>query len=50
MSGGPGLASATEPFIAEFSERGALRQPVGAHGRVHIDRSIFFLMLLARTK
>lgn len=45
MSSGPRRALAPEPFIAEFSDSGSLRQQVGAHGRVHIDRSIFFLMM-----
>ncbi len=45
MTGTSRLQLAPEPFVAEFSDNGALRQPVGAHGRVHIDRSIFFLML-----
>ena len=45
MSRGPRLAIAPEPFVADFSASGALRQSVGAHGRVHIDRPIFFLML-----
>lgn len=39
------LALAPEPFVAEFGATGALRQPVGKHGRVHIDRPSFFLML-----
>ena len=45
MSRSPRLALAPVPFTAEFSEGGALRQVVGAHGRAHIDRSSFFLTL-----
>ena len=45
MSSGPRLALAPAPFVAEYSDSGSLRQPVGAHGRAHIDRPIFFLML-----
>gem|GEM_PF-1886709 len=39
------LALAPAPFVAEYSATGALRQPVGQHGRAHIDRPSFFLML-----
>ena len=45
MSGGARLKLAPEPFAAQFGDNGSLRQEVGAHGRVHIDRSTFFLML-----
>lgn len=45
MTATPRFVSRPEPFVAEFSNRGSLRQRVGAHGRAHIDRSIFFLML-----
>lgn len=41
----PRLRAAPDPFVADFSKSGALRQPIGVHGRVHIDRSIFFLTL-----
>jgi len=36
---------ATAPFVADYSATGALRQPVGQHGRAHVDRPSFFLML-----
>ncbi len=39
------LALAPEPFVANYSANGALRQQVGEHGRAHIDRPSFFLML-----
>ena len=39
------LALAPAPFVAEYSATGALRQPVGQHGRAHIDRPSFFLTL-----
>ena len=45
MSSKPRLEIAPEPFEPEFSEHGALRQPVGRHGRAHIDRWLPFLVL-----
>ena len=39
------LALAPEPFVADYSATGALRQPVGQHGRAHVDRPSFFLTL-----
>ena len=39
------LQIAPEPFIADYSDTGALRQPVGDTGRVHLDRPLFFLIL-----
>ncbi len=44
MSRAP-LREAPPPFAAEFSERGALREAIGAHGRVHIDRWLPFILL-----
>ena len=38
-------ARAPQPFVADYSATGALRQAVGNHGRAHIDRPSFFLML-----
>lgn len=45
MTGQSRLALAPAPFVPEFSETGALRQPVGETGRAHIDRPLFFLVL-----
>ena len=45
MSEGARLRSAPQPFAAEFGERGSLRQPVGANGRIHIDRWLPFILL-----
>lgn len=45
MTSVPHLQVAPEPFVPEFSETGALRQPVGERGRAHIDRPLFFLVL-----
>ena len=39
------LKLAPDPFVPTFADNGALRQPVGASGRVHIDRSLYFLVL-----
>ena len=39
------LREAPPPFAAEFSERGALREPIGRQGRVHIDRWLPFILL-----
>ena len=39
------LRLAPDPFVAEFTPTGALRQRVGASGRVHIDRPLHFLVL-----
>ncbi|MEO5611286.1 MAG: flavohemoglobin expression-modulating QEGLA motif protein [Sphingomicrobium sp.] len=41
----PSLRLAPDPFVAEFTPAGALRQKVGASGRVHIDRPLHFLVL-----
>jgi uncharacterized protein (TIGR02421 family) len=45
MSSRPKLKPAPPPFQAEFSATGALRQPVGDHGRIHIDRWLPFILL-----
>jgi uncharacterized protein (TIGR02421 family) len=45
MTGHPRLKLALAPFLPEFSETGALRQPVGRTGRAHIDRPLSFLVL-----
>lgn len=45
MSVRPNLAVAPQLFVPEFSEAGALRQPVGATGRAHLDRPMAFLVL-----
>ncbi|MEO7365219.1 MAG: flavohemoglobin expression-modulating QEGLA motif protein [Sphingomicrobium sp.] len=39
------LRLAPDPFVAEFTAAGALRQKVGDSGRVHIDRPLHFLVL-----
>ena len=39
------LRDSAPAFVAEFSESGALRQPVGTSGRVHLDRWLPFLVL-----
>lgn len=44
MSQAP-LRLAPDPFVAEFTPAGALRQKVGRGGRVHIDRPLHFLVL-----
>lgn len=41
----PSLRLAPDPFVAEFTPAGALRQKVGESGRVHIDRPLHFLVL-----
>lgn len=41
----PSLRLAPDPFVAEFTPGGALRQKVGTSGRVHIDRPLHFLVL-----
>ena len=45
MSGQPKLQEAPPPFEPEFGKNGALRQPVGESGRVHLDRWLPFLIL-----
>ena len=45
MSGRARLKPAPPPFVAEFGSGGALRQPVGEAGRVHLDRWLPFLVL-----
>lgn len=45
MSGRAQLKSAPPPFEPKFGKGGALRQPVGAIGRVHVDRWLPFLIL-----
>ena len=45
MSADPRRALASAPFVADYSASGALRQQVGQHGRAHIDRPSFFLIL-----
>ena len=39
------LRDSAPAFVVEFSESGALRQPVGTSGRVHLDRWLPFLVL-----
>ncbi|MEA1072274.1 flavohemoglobin expression-modulating QEGLA motif protein [Sphingomonas sp. LY160] len=39
------LREAPAPFDADFGKDGALREAVGAHGRVHLDRWLPFLIL-----
>ncbi len=39
------LVGKAPTFEAAFGPTGALRQPVGAHGRVHIDRALPFIVL-----
>jgi uncharacterized protein (TIGR02421 family) len=41
----PSLRLAPDPFVAEFTPAGALRQKIGRSGRVHIDRPLHFLVL-----
>ncbi len=45
MSQEAGTCAVSPPFVAEFSDSGALRQPVGKSGRVHLDRWLPFLIL-----
>ncbi|HUQ14013.1 MAG TPA: tyrosine/phenylalanine carboxypeptidase domain-containing protein, partial [Novosphingobium sp.] len=45
MTPRPRLALAADGFVPEFSDAGALRQPVGRGGRAHIDRPLSFLVL-----
>ena len=45
MIANPHLRRAPEPFAPEFGELGALRQPLGDHGRAHLDRWLPFLVL-----
>lgn len=45
MKARPSLSAVPCPFVPEFSDAGALRQPVGASGRAHIDRPLAFLVL-----
>ena len=45
MSSRAPLRSAPPPFEAEFGPTGALRQPIGGGGRVHLDRWLPFLVL-----
>ncbi|MBA3667488.1 MAG: DUF1704 domain-containing protein [Sphingomonas sp.] len=45
MSGEARLQSVYPPFAAEFGKRGSLREAVGEHGRVHLDRWLPFLVL-----
>ncbi len=45
MSQAPHVRQAPEPFVADFSDSGALRQPIGDDGRLHLDRWLPFLML-----
>lgn len=39
------LHIAEAPFVPEFGKRGELRQAVGEHGRVHLDRWLPFIVL-----
>jgi uncharacterized protein (TIGR02421 family) len=45
MSAGLSLIGKAPPFDAAFGPTGALRQDFGAHGRVHIDRALPFIVL-----
>lgn len=45
MSARLSLVGKPPPFAAAFGPTGALRQDVGAHGRVHIDRALPFIVL-----
>lgn len=45
MSGTARLKAAPAPFLAEWGEGGALRQSIGSGGRVHIDRTLPYLLL-----
>lgn len=45
MTSQQALKSVAPPFDAKFSDRGALRQPVGDGGRAHVDRWLPFLIL-----
>ncbi|MEO7751645.1 MAG: hypothetical protein ABIS09_10045, partial [Sphingomicrobium sp.] len=44
MTGQPERTS-PDPFVAEYTSTGSLRQKIGATGRVHIDRPLHFLIL-----
>jgi uncharacterized protein (TIGR02421 family) len=45
MSARPHLVDTAPGFDAAFGPTGALRKDVGAHGRVHIDRALPFIVL-----
>ncbi len=45
MTGRSKLNAVPPPFEPEFGTNGALRQPVGEQGRVHLDRWLPFLIL-----
>ena len=45
MSARLSLVGKPPPFEASFGPTGALRQEFGAHGRVHIDRALPFIVL-----
>ena len=45
MSTEASALAASPAFVAEFSDKGALRQPIGRNGRAHLDRWLPFLIL-----
>ena len=45
MTGGARLKLAPEPFKLDMAKNGAVRQAVGEAGRLHVDRSLHFLVL-----
>jgi len=45
MSQRASLRPAPDPFEADFTDRGALREAIGSEGRVHIDRWLPFILL-----
>lgn len=48
MTGGARLKLAPEPFTLDMAKNGAVRQTVGEAGRLHVDRSLHFLVLNRR--
>ncbi|HET7710190.1 MAG TPA: tyrosine/phenylalanine carboxypeptidase domain-containing protein [Sphingomicrobium sp.] len=45
MTGQAQLKIAPEPFVLDMGKNGAVRQAVGESGRLHVDRSLHFLVL-----
>lgn len=45
MTGSARLKLAPEPFKLDMARNGAVRQPVGETGRLHVDRALHFLVL-----
>ena len=45
MSARPRRAASTTTFVAKFGPTGSLRQEIGKHGRVHVDRPLPFIAL-----